>query len=325
MQLEVQTRSPQSSWGLHALVEPGVQPLDPLHAPNALHAPHAQPAATSQLRVRVCVPEPQLPHACESVSVCPGVHTPLPPPTHVLHDVQLPHWQVAASHVRERVCVPVLHVPHAWSPLSVIPATQTPSPEHDHAPHVQSAWQVRICVPHIPHVPPRSMSPGEQGPPPAHRPESVHTPAVHTCCCIPQCMHAIVRGGSPTVQSHEVGAVHIAHTPSAQRSTPAPQLELQLRSDIVPTAALASSQSVAAGTPSWSRSSVAGWHTPSTQVSPVRHAGSHTTAASSPGLLVSARVPPSPRGFTPVPLAQPTPHSASARTRAARDIEATED
>jgi hypothetical protein len=50
-------------------VSPGTQPLSPVHAPNALHAPQAQPADTSHVRVRVCVPELQRPHGCVSESV----------------------------------------------------------------------------------------------------------------------------------------------------------------------------------------------------------------------------------------------------------------
>jgi hypothetical protein len=120
-------------------VSPGTQPLSPVQPPNALHAPQSQPALTSHVRVRVCVPELQRPQGCVSVSVWPGMHTPLPPPTQVLHPVYAPHWQVAASQVRECVCVPVPQLPHIWSSLSTMPATQTPSPEHAHAPHVQSA------------------------------------------------------------------------------------------------------------------------------------------------------------------------------------------
>jgi hypothetical protein len=59
-----------------------------------------------------------------------------------------------------------------------------------------------------------------------------------------------MRGGSPVVQSHVVGAVHGAHTPSVQRSTPVPQLEVHVRSLVDPTDAMVSSQSVAVGTPS---------------------------------------------------------------------------
>ncbi len=94
------------------------------------------------------------------------------------------------------------------------------------------------------------MSPGAHGPLPVQRPSSVQTPLVHTCRCMPQCTHAIMRGGSPVVQSHVVGAVHAAQTPLVQRSTPVPQLELQVRSLVVPTDAMVSSQSVALGMPS---------------------------------------------------------------------------
>jgi hypothetical protein len=72
-------------------VSPGVQPLSPLHPPNAPHAPHVQPAATSHVRMRVCVPEPQRPHGWVSLSIWPGVHTPEPPPMHVLQSENAPH------------------------------------------------------------------------------------------------------------------------------------------------------------------------------------------------------------------------------------------
>lgn len=72
-------------------VSPGTQPLSPVHAPNAPHAPQSQPMLVSHVRVRVCVPELQRPQGCVSVSVWPGEHTPLPPPTHVLHAVNALH------------------------------------------------------------------------------------------------------------------------------------------------------------------------------------------------------------------------------------------
>jgi hypothetical protein len=109
---------------------------------------------------------------------------------------------------------------------------------------------MRVCIPHMPHVPPMSMSPGPHGPAPVQRPSSVHTPPEQICRCIPQCAHAIMRAGSPGVQSQLVGAVHAAQVPSVQRSTPVPQLELQLRSLVLPIDAFESSQSVAVGTPS---------------------------------------------------------------------------
>lgn len=152
--------------------------------------------------------------------------------------------------MRECVCVPVPHVPQVWSPLSVMPATHTPSPVHAHAPHVQSAWHMRVCWPHMPHAAPMSMSPGEQGPLPVQRPSSVHTPALQICRCMPQRAHAIIRGGSPVVQSQVVGAVHAAQTPSVQCSMPVPQLDVHECSDMRPTVADVSSQSRFAGMPS---------------------------------------------------------------------------
>ena len=122
---------------------------------------------------------------------------------------------------------------------------------HDHAPQVQSAWQMRVWWPHIvPHAPPVSMSPGAQGPPPLQRPSSAHMPLVQTCRCMPQRAQAIIRGGSPVVQSHVDDAVHAAQRPSVQRSTPVPHADVQLRSDVRPTLALLSSQSMPAAIPS---------------------------------------------------------------------------
>jgi hypothetical protein len=109
---------------------------------------------------------------------------------------------------------------------------------------------MRVCVPHMPHTPPVSMSPGAHGPLPVQRPSSVHTPALQICRCMPQRAHAIIRAGSPVVQSHVVGAVHAAQMPSVQRSTPVPQLELQVRSLVRPTVEVESSQSIAVGMPS---------------------------------------------------------------------------
>lgn len=287
------------------------------HAVHADQPPHSHPAAVSHERVRVWLAQPPG-HVCDCMSVWPGEQVPLSPPTHVLHAVQLPHWHVVLSHERERICVPLPHVPHACEPVSIIPAAQTPSSMQAHAPQVQSAWQTRVCVPHMPHVPPVSMSPGEHGPPPLQRPESVHTPSWQICCCIPQCMQAIVRGGSPAVQSQLVGAVHAPHVPFVQRSTPVPQLDEQARSLIVPTLGLASSQSVAAGTPSWSPSSVAGRHTPATHVSVPVHGGSHAGVPAS-GLAPSRPGPPSRvRGLTPSPLAHPRADVRPRTARAAR-------
>jgi hypothetical protein len=93
----------------------------------------------SHVRVRVCVPELQRPHAPVSESVWPGVHTPEPPPVQVPQLLHAPHSHVTASHVRERICVPVPHVPQPCEPISVMPAVHEPPPMHDHAPHVQSA------------------------------------------------------------------------------------------------------------------------------------------------------------------------------------------
>lgn len=149
------------------------------------------------------------------------------------------------------------------------------------------------------------MSPGEQAPPPVQRPESVHTPSWQTCCCIPQRMHAIVRGGSPAVQSQLVGAVHAAQVPLVQRSTPVPQLEEHERSLVAPTLAFASSQSVAAGTPSPSPSSVAVRQTPLTHVSEELHGGSHADVDASVAAPSGTGPPSRVRGFTACPLAHP--------------------
>jgi hypothetical protein len=147
VQLPEQTSWPQSSSGEHARVAPGAHVPPPLHVVHPPYAPHTQPIVVSQLRVRDCVPVPQLPHACVCVSVCPGVHTPEPPPMHMLHAVHGPHTQpIDSSQLRECVCVPVPHVPHPCIAVSVVPGTHTPcSPPHPHAPHVQSFWHWRVC------------------------------------------------------------------------------------------------------------------------------------------------------------------------------------
>ena len=122
---------------------------------------------------------------------------------------------------------------------------------HAHAPHVQSAWQIRVCIPHmVPQAAPISIAPGAHAPPPLHKPSSVHTPDEQTWRCVPQRAQAIVRGGSPVVQSHVEGAVHAAQMPSVQRSTPVPQPEVHVRSEVRPTLAMLSSQSIAEGMPS---------------------------------------------------------------------------
>jgi hypothetical protein len=109
---------------------------------------------------------------------------------------------------------------------------------------------MRVCIPHMPQTPPMSISPGAHGPLPVQRPSSVHTPLLQICRCMPQCTQAIMRGGSPVVQSQLEGAVHAAQTPPLQRSTPVPHDELQARSDVEPTLAIESSQSIAAAMPS---------------------------------------------------------------------------
>jgi hypothetical protein len=74
------------------------------------------------------------------------------------------------------------------------------------------------------------------------------------------------------------------------------------------------------------------WHVPATQTWPVPHAGSQTLPPSSGAAPSSpdpaSRRPPSPRGFTPSPLAQPliaASVSAKAKSDAARYSKATDD
>lgn len=76
-----QVSTAQTSPLEQARVEPAAQTPPPLHALQAPKGPQSQ-VAESHVRVRVWVPVPQFPHAWLSVSVSPGVHTPLPPPTH---------------------------------------------------------------------------------------------------------------------------------------------------------------------------------------------------------------------------------------------------
>lgn len=152
------------------------------------------------------------------------------------------------------------------------------------------------------------MVPIEHTPVPVHVPESRQRPPSQTCICMPHIAHGIMRGGSPGVQLHVVGAVHAAHTPSVQRSTPVPQLELHVRSAMRPTVALMSSQSTLASTPSWSRSVPDGTQTPPEHTSFARHAGVHAPPSLPPPSLRAPSVPPPsvPRLFTPVPLAHPS-------------------
>lgn len=173
-----QVSTPQGSPLAHARVAPGAHAPPPEQALQLPHAPQSQLVA-SQLRVRVRVPVPQLPHGPFSVSVMPGVQVPAPPPEHVPHPLHAPQLQ-AAEQVRVRDCLPVPHVPHAWVSDSVAPIAQRPSSVHDHGPQVQSSRQTRACVPQLPHVPPISTSPIEHGPPPTQVPSSTHTPPVHT-------------------------------------------------------------------------------------------------------------------------------------------------
>ena len=139
-----------------------------------------------------------------------------------------------------------------------------------------------------------------------------------------------MRGGSPVLQSQVDDAVHAAQMPSVHRSTPVPHAEVQLRSEVRPTLALLSSQSMPAAMPSWSLSTVVDWHAPPTQICPVGQAGSHTAASTgwiAPSTGAASR-PPSPfRGFTACPLAHPCAKNGKARSesRAARYIEATGD
>ena len=142
--------------------------------------------------------------------------------------------------VRDSGSEPSPQVPQGLVRVSVVPIAHSPSSLHAHAPHVQSTPHVRAWTPQRPQVPPISTVPIEHGPPPTHVPSSRQTPSSQTCVWVPQCMHGTVRGAVPGVQSQLVGAVHAAHTPSVQRSTPAAHDELHGRSAMRPTLALAS-------------------------------------------------------------------------------------
>ncbi len=85
----------------------------PEHAPHADHALHPQPPE-SQVRERVCIPQPHLPHACVSISVKPGEQTLVPPPLHAPQGDHAPHAQ--PSQARMRVCVPPQ--PQLWLSMS---------------------------------------------------------------------------------------------------------------------------------------------------------------------------------------------------------------
>ena len=176
LQLALQRSTPQRSPLAQARVAPGAHAPPPLHALQPLHAPHTQPAAASQLRVRVWEPVPQLPQPWVSVSTAPGAQVPVPPPAQVPQSVHALHSHIVALQLRVLDCMPVPQVPHPCIPVSVVAATQVPSPSQSHGPQVQSAMHSRDCVPQFPHVPPGSRSPSEHGPPPSHVPSSRQSP-----------------------------------------------------------------------------------------------------------------------------------------------------
>lgn len=231
------------------LPQTGPQVGHELHPPKPPHV--HEPVA--QVRVRVWFAQPPG-HARVSVSTMPGVHSPLVPPLHVPNAPHAPHEHVAPQ-VRERLFVPVPHAPQEPLSVSIAPTAHSPSSVQAQAPQLQVMSHVRACVPQRPHIPPICTSPIEHGPPPTQVPSSRQTPPSQTCRCVPQCIHGTVRGATPSVQSQLVGAVHAAHVPSVQRSTPSAHAELHGRSAIRPTLALESSQSTSLVTPSMSTSS----------------------------------------------------------------------
>lgn len=198
--------------------------------------------------VHVCWEQPsQLP-----ARVAPGVQ--VPPPTQLPNAVYAPHVHVVESHVRVRVMVP--H-PQAAESVCTIPATQTPSPSQVNAVQWQSVPQARVCVPHIPQAAPVPMVPAMHSPSPVQPPEFTQAPPLHTCICMPHIVpQASIRGGSPVWQSHTDGALHGIQVPSMHCSIPGPHALAHERSAMRPMEELASSQSTAVGTPSWSASEV---------------------------------------------------------------------
>jgi hypothetical protein len=145
---------------LHDFVDAALHSPSPAQAENVLHVP----VLVSQ--VRSCVPQsPQ-------VWVAAPVHGMLTP-------VHAPHAHVAALHI----WVPLLFAPH----ICVCVPEQTPSPAHaENALHVPVlVSQVRVCVPHLPHV-------CEDAPVhvwPVHAPHA-HIAATHVC--VPPLPHACV-------------------------------------------------------------------------------------------------------------------------------------
>ncbi len=274
------TSWPQRSAFAHARVAPGAQMPPPLQVLNPLHAPQSQVVAL-HVRVRDCVPSEQLPQPRDSVCVSPGVQVPAPPPLHALQLPNAGHVH-APSHVRWRTREPVPQPPQASISSWISPVAQTPSPSQAHAPHVQSMPHERRSVPQLPHVPPVPISPGEQGPAPVHVPSFSHRPPTQVCRCVPQFMQGVVRAGVPGSQSHVVGAEHSVHTPSVQRSMPAPQVPRHSCSSMRPALGSVSSQSMLTSMPS-SSPSVPGTHVPAEQVSPSPQGGEQTPAAASAG------------------------------------------
>lgn len=108
------------------------------------------------MRLRVCVPLPQLPQVALSVSVEPAAQP--PPPEHVPHAPQSPHSH-DVEQMRMRVCVPSEQWPHVCMASSELPGMQPLSPVHApqalQVPQAQSAWHVRVRVwtplPQLPH------------------------------------------------------------------------------------------------------------------------------------------------------------------------------
>lgn len=164
---------------LQARVSPGAHAPPPAHSPTADHGPHVQLVAM-HVRVRDCVPVPQLPQLWVSVSLAPGMHSTESPPQ-APHGVTEPQRQ-SIPQERMRDCVPVPQSPQRWVSGSTEPAAHSPSPAHIHAPHVQSAWHSRDCTPQFPHAAPVSRAPGVHEPA-VQAPSSTQRPPTQICRC----------------------------------------------------------------------------------------------------------------------------------------------
>jgi len=137
---------------------PGLQPLSPLQLPHAPHDPQEQ--LSSHARMRLCVPELQLPHSSSSDSFELAMQPPV-----VMQPPQLSQSPQLQASVQLRVRI--FSSPHTPQPVaspSLAPVEHSPSALQASMSHSQFSRHTRRMRPHCPQLPVSSIMPGRQVP-----------------------------------------------------------------------------------------------------------------------------------------------------------------